>query len=328
MPKVTIIGTASWGTTLGILLSRKGMPVSLWTRTEEEAQQLNRTRQNSAVLPEIPFPHHLSATHALEEALEGSILVILAVPAQSMRQNMRLIKGQLKPSMLLLSAAKGLELSSSKRMSQIIAEEVDSQFQASIGVLSGPNLSREIAQGLPAATVVAAEDDTIVERVQEILLTPSFGVFTSTDVVGVEIGGALKNIIALGAGIADGLGFGDNAKAVLITRGLAEITSLGIALGANPITFSGLSGLGDLLATCSSTLSRNHYVGAELAKGRPLEVIKSNMHSIAEGVDTTIASYNLAQQHGVKMPITEKIYQVLFEGFDPRRAVTEMMRGT
>jgi glycerol-3-phosphate dehydrogenase (NAD(P)+) len=245
-----------------------------------------------------------------------------------MRQNMSLIKGQLKPSMLLLSAAKGLELGSSKRMSQVMAEEVDSHFQAGIGVLSGPNLSREIAQGLPAATVVAAEDGTLVERVHELLLTPNFGVFTSTDVVGVEIGGALKNIIALGAGIADGLGFGDNAKAVLITRGLAEITSLGIALGANPITFSGLSGLGDLLATCSSTLSRNHYVGAELAKGSPLEVIRSNMHSVAEGVDTTIASYNLAQQHGVKMPITEKIYQVLFEGLDPLRAVTELMRGS
>ncbi len=328
MPKVTIIGTASWGTTLGILLARKGTRVSLWTRTAEEAKQLNQIRQNSTVLPEIPFPHRLSATHTLEEALEGSILVILAVPAQSMRKNMRLVKGQLKPSMLLLSAAKGLELDSSKRMSQVMAEEVDPHLQANIGVLSGPNLSREIAQGLPAATVVAARDGAIAERVQELLLTPNFCVFISTDVVGVELGGALKNIIALGAGIADGLGLGDNAKAVLTTRGLAEITTLGIALGADPLTFYGLSGLGDLIATCSSPLSRNYYVGVELAKGRSLNEIKGSLQSIAEGIDTTIASHRLAQQHGVQMPITEKIYQVLFEGFDPRRAVTELMRGT
>jgi len=238
---------------------------------------------------------------------------------------MRLIKGHLKSSMLLLSASKGLELGNSKRMSQVVAEEVDACLQANIGVVSGPNLSREIAQGLPAATVAAALDGTVAERVQEVLQTPSFCVYISTDVVGVELGGALKNIIALGGGIANGLGLGDNAKAAFITKGLAEITSLGIALGANPLTFSGLSGLGDLIATCSSPLSRNHYVGVELAKGRSLNDIKSGMQSIAEGVDTTLATYQLAQQLGVQMPIIEKLYQVLFEGSDPRRAMIELI---
>lgn len=325
MSKISIIGTASWGTTLGVALARKEMQVKLWTRTEEEAQQLNQNRRNSAYLPEIPFPQHLSATHILKEALEGTDLVIWAVPAQRLRQSVRLAQEHLESSMFLLSAAKGLELGSLKRMSEVIADEVDPSFHDNIFALSGPNLSREIARGLPAAAVVAALNGAVAEEVQRLLLMPNFCVFISTDIVGVELGGALKNVIALGAGIADGLGLGDNARAALITRGLAEITSLGVALGANPLTFSGLSGLGDLITTCSSPLSRNHFVGAELARGRSLDEIKSRMHSIAEGVDTTIAARQLAQLVGVQMPITEEVYAVLFEGFDPRQFVADLM---
>jgi len=227
----------------------------------------------------------------------------------------------------VVSAAKGLEIGSGKRMSQVIAEEIDPRFRSNIGVLSGPNLAREVLCGLPAATVVAAENNTVARKVQRLLTTPNLCVFTNTDVIGVELGGALKNIIALGAGIADGLGYGDNAKAAFMTRGLTEITALGVALGAYPLTFSGLAGLGDLIATCTSPLSRNRYVGVELAKGRSLTEIISSMSGVAEGVSTTLVARNLAQKFGLEMPITEKIYQVLYENADPRQTAVEMMGG-
>jgi glycerol-3-phosphate dehydrogenase (NAD(P)+) len=227
--------------------------------------------------------------------------------------------------MLVISAAKGLEIGSNKRMSHVIAEEIEPNFRTNICALSGPNLSREILHNLPAATVVAAWDEAIARKAQRLLTTPNLCVYTNTDIIGVELGGALKNIIALGAGIADGLGYGDNAKAAFMTRGLTEMTALGVALGANPLTFSGLAGLGDLIATCASPLSRNHYVGVELTKGRPLKEITASISGVAEGVSTTIAAWNLAQQMGLEMPITEKIYQVLYRGVNPRQAAIELM---
>jgi len=227
--------------------------------------------------------------------------------------------------MLVVSGAKGLEVSSSKRMSQVITDEIEPRFWSNICVLSGPNLSREILFNLPAATVVAAWDEAVARKAQKLLATPNFCVYTNTDVIGVELGGALKNIIALGAGMADGLGYGDNAKAAFITRGLTELTALGVALGASPLTLSGLAGLGDLIATCTSPLSRNHYVGVELTKGRSLEEVTKSMTGVAEGVSTTVAAWNLAQQLGLEMPMTEKLYQVLYEGVDPRQAATELM---
>jgi len=242
-----------------------------------------------------------------------------------MRQNIRRIADYLESSMLIISAAKGLEADTGKRMSQVIAEEIDLRFRPNICVLSGPNLSQEIRQKLPAASVVAAENEAITRKAQRLLGNPNFCVYTNTDIIGVELGGAFKNVIALGAGIADGLGYGDNAKAAFITRGLTEMTALGVALGANPLTFSGLAGLGDLIATCSSTLSRNHYVGVELAKGRSLKVITRSMSGVAEGVTTTLAVWNLAKQRGLEMPITEKICQVLYEGLDPRQASSDLM---
>jgi len=242
-----------------------------------------------------------------------------------MRENIKLVGDYLNRSMLVVSVAKGLEIGSNKRMSQVIAEEIDPRFWSNICVLSGPNLSREVLHDLPAATVVAAEDEAVARIAQKLLVTPNLCVYTNTDVIGVELGGALKNIIALGAGMADGLGYGDNAKAAFITRGLTEITALGVALGANPLTFSGLAGLGDLVATCASPLSRNHYVGVELTKGRSLEEITGSMDGVAEGVSTTLAVWNLAQQLGLEMPITQRIYQVLYEGVDPRQAAAELM---
>ena len=325
MPKIAIIGTTTWGKTLGVVLAHKGLRVRLWARTEREAAELRNTEPNSALPPNITFPPQLSITSLLGEAVANVEAVILAVPSQTVRQNVRLIKGYLDRSMIVISAAKGLEIGSNKRMSQVIAEEIDPRFRSNICVLSGPNLSREIIRHLPAASVVAAEDEAVARKAQKLLTAPNFCVYINTDVIGVELGGALKNIIALGAGMVDGLGYGDNTKAAFITRGLTEIAALGVALGANPLTFAGLAGVGDVIATCASPLSRNHYVGVELTKGRPLKEITDSMTGVAEGVSTTIAARNLARQLGLGMPITEKIYQVLFEGAEPRQAIIELM---
>jgi glycerol-3-phosphate dehydrogenase (NAD(P)+) len=242
-----------------------------------------------------------------------------------MRQNIKRLSEHLDSKILVVSAAKGLEAESAKRMSEVISEEISEELHSSICALSGPNLSQEIAQKLPAVSVVAAFDIRVAQQAQRLLSSPSFCVFTNSDLVGVELAGALKNIIALGAGVVDGLGLGDNAKAAFMTRGLAEITCLGIVAGANPLTFAGLAGIGDTVATCAGNLSRNHYVGYELAKGRKLDDITTSMQGVAEGVATTQATRLLAQKLGVEMPITEQMYRVLFEGLDPRQAVSELM---
>ena len=325
MAGVAIIGTTTWGVTLGVVLARNGVDVRLWARTERECTQLKNAQHHADAVSAITLPDKLSIITSLSEALEDADAVILAVPSQRMRDNIKTISSYLKGSMLVVSAAKGLEIDSNKRMSQVIADEISPSFWPNICVHSGPNLSAEILQGLPAVAVVAAWNELIARKAQKLLNTPSICLYTNSDVIGVELGGALKNIIALGAGVADGLGYGDNAKAALITRGLTEITALGVALGANPLTFSGLTGLGDLIATCSSPLSRNHYVGVELTKGRKLEEIIKSMSGVAEGVGTTIVAHNLAKQFELEMPITDKIYKVLYEGLDPKKASLELM---
>lgn len=326
MPKVAIIGTTTWGMTLGVVLAHKGLEVRLWARTEEEASELRQSGPGSVLPPDVTFPSQLSVTSSLDEALAEVKAVILAVPSQKMRQNVRLAAGYLKGSVLIVSAAKGLESGSNKRMSQVIGEEIKPRLRSNICVLSGPNLSQEIAHNLPAATVVASWDEAVTRKAQRLLTTPDLCVYTNTDVIGVELGGALKNVIALGAGMVDGLGYGDNAKAAFITRGLTEISALGVALGASPVTLSGLAGLGDLIATCSSRLSRNHYVGEELTKGRSLTEIIDSMAGVAEGVSTTAAAWGLAQEFGLEMPIVERIYKVLYEGVDLRQVAAELMQ--
>ena len=323
--RVAVIGTTSWGTTLAILLSLKGLDVVLWARTDEEAQRINREGQNSARMPQVSFPPSLKATASLDEALADAALAILAVPSQRMRENVKTIRGYLSPDTLVMSAAKGLELDTGLRMSQVIAQELQDGFKSSICVLSGPNLSQEIVQGMPSATVVAAEDSKMAERARDLVMAPGFRSYSSSDIIGVELGGALKNIIALGAGISDGWGYGANSKAAFITRGLAEITRLGVAAGANPLTFLGLAGLGDMMATCFSPLSRNRHVGEELAKGRLLQDILFSMSGVAEGVPTTKAALQLAGRLGIEMPITESMYRVLYEGYNVRAAAAELM---
>jgi len=309
--KVTIIGNTSWGNTLGALLSDKGVAVKLWARSDAEAKELNQGRRR------------YSSTSHIGEALNGTDLTIWAVPSQKLRQNVNQAKDYLTNSMLLMSAAKGLEVNSGKRMSQVLAEEIAPSLKGQICVLSGPNLAKEISKTLPAASVIAARDISLAEKARELMESPKFFLSTSDDVIGVELGGALKNIIALGAGMIDGLGLGDNAKGAFIAWGWAEVVSLGVTLGAKAVTFYGLSGLGDLIATCSSNLSRNHYVGYELAKGRPLSEISASMPHVAEGVATTAAAHQLVKNQGLEFPIINLIYRILFEGLSPSQALSD-----
>ncbi len=315
MSKVAVIGATTWGNTLGRLLAEKGVVVNVWARTEARAKEL-RLEQRESVAKDIST-ECLSYTGNLGEALNAVEFVICAVPAQRMRQNLRLSNPHLNASMILISAAKGLEAETGKRMSEVIAEEAASVSQDKICALSGPNLSGEINQGLPATSVVAGRGVEVARKVQGLLDSPNFSVFVSDDIVGVELCGALKNVIALGAGIMDGLDLGNNAKAAFITLGWSEVVSLGIALGAKPGTFYGLAGLGDLIATGNSLLSRNHYVGYELGKGRPLSDIIASMSHVAEGIDTAIAAHRLANRLRLETPIINLVYSVLFESLPP-----------
>ena len=328
LSRVGIVGTTGWGTTLGVLLARAGHDVRLWARTAEEARRLNAERENSRLMPGARFPRGLLATASPDEALSGADLVLIAVPSMTMRENVRLIAGYVPSDALVVSATKGVEIETGRRMSELIAEETPALAPASIGALSGPNLAREIAAGKPSSATVAFTSPEAAERAQSALSSATFRVYRSGDLVGVELGGALKNIIAIGAGIIDGLELGDNAKAAFVTRGLHEITRLGLALGARRETFAGMTGMGDMIATAFSRLSRNRHVGEELAKGRKLDEVLAEMDMTAEGVPTTRAAVALAERCSVEMPITEMTERVLFDGFDPGRAIDELMRRT
>ncbi len=323
--RIAVVGTGGWGTTLAAMVAGAGRGVFLCARTEEEAVTLRASRENRRFLPGVTLPDDLTITSSLEQALDSCAMLMMVVPAQTMRENVRLVRPHVHEDTVVLSAAKGLETETGLRMSQVIAEELGREANEAICVLSGPNLSREIASGMASGTVIAAAREEVAEFARDLVMTGRFRVYTHSDVTGVELAGALKNIIALGAGAADELGYGENAKAIFMTRGLAEITRLGVAAGANPLTFSGLAGVGDLMCTCASPHSRNHYVGQELAKGRSLQEVKQSMRTVAEGVNTTKAAMKLASSFHVEMPITEQIFKVLFEGKDIHQAITEML---
>ena len=325
MAKVGVGGTTSWGTTLAIIAARQGLDVTLWTRTEEEASELKDSGQNYRVLPNAHFPASLKVTSSKEDTFSNADLIILAVPSSSLRSNTQAIHEFITQNTVIVSATKGLEAASSKRMSQILQDELSPSLHPGICALSGPNLAKEIVNGKPSSTVIASSNKEASKYAQSLLTSQRFRVYTNTDIIGVEFGGALKNVIALGAGICDGLSYGDNAKSSFMTRGLAEITRLAVSAGANPATLAGLAGIGDLVATCSSTLSRNHYLGEELAKGRSLTEILHKMKHVAEGVDTTVASLNLAQSTGIHMPITQATYNVLFDNLPIEQAISQLM---
>lgn len=325
MSNVAVVGTTSWGTTLAILLAQKGLSVSLWARTEDEANELTTAREHRHRLPGIPFPAQLQVTASPPDALRDAELVLFAVPSQTMRRNAQCVAPHLSAASLVVSATKGLEVGSSLRMSEVLASELHRPAGDGVCVLSGPNISREIVQGLPAATVVAAADLTMADRVRDLMMTPRFRVYSTTDIAGVELGGTLKNIVAMGAGMNDGWGYGANSKAAYMTRGLAEMTRLGVAAGAHPMTFQGLAGLGDLVATCTSPYSRNRRLGEAMARGLTLEQALATLGGVAEGPTTTLAARALAQRLGVEMPITEVSYRVLYQGLNPRAAIGALM---
>ena len=293
-------------------------------RTEDEARQLRRQGENRRFLPDISLPSGLEITCDPLAALAGSDVVLLVVPSEAMRRNVRWIAPAVGGEMVLVSAAKGLDIATGLTMSALIREEMPQLPPSSVLALSGPNLAREIAKGQPAAAVLAGADSERTRAARAHLMLPRFRVYTSTDVLGVELGGALKNVMAIVAGICDGLRIGDNAKAALLTRGVAEMTRLGVAMGAQPLTFAGLAGLGDLMATCASRQS-NRFVGEQLAQGRTLDTILENMDNVAEGVPTTRAAVRLAAQRGVEMPITEILYEVLFGQTTVAQATVELL---
>ena len=322
MTRAAVLGTGSWGTAFGKVLADAGTDVVLWARRPELAQAVRDTRENPDYLPGIVLPGNLTATSDPLEAVAEADFVILAVPSQSLRENLAAVAASLSPGSVLVSLMKGVELGSTKRMSEVIQEVADVPDQR-IAVVTGPNLAKEIASGQPAATVVACIDGDSAERLQEACRTAYFRPYTNTDVVGCELGGAVKNVIALATGMAEGMGFGDNTKASLITRGLAETARLGVTLGADPMTFSGLAGLGDLVATCTSPLSRNRTFGERLGRGETLEDILAQKQQTAEGVKSCRSILDLARKHDVDMPITEHVVAVVHEGMTPR----EMVRG-
>jgi glycerol-3-phosphate dehydrogenase (NAD(P)+) len=324
MVTVGVIGSGAWGTTLALLLAHKGITTTLWEHLPARAEQIQQQRENTLFLPGFPFPEMLQVTASIADAVQHKDLLLLVTPSQRLRENLRLLAPYLDKDTILVNASKGIETSSIKRMTEVIAQELP-EATTHVAALSGPNLSREVAEGQPTAAVVAADEHDVAVKARTILSTTAFRVYTSPDVIGVELGGALKNIIAIAAGISDGMGYGENAKAAITTRGLAEISRLGVAAGANPLTFLGLAGIGDLIATCASSLSRNQQLGRRLATGEKLQDILSTTHTVAEGVTTTRAALQLATRYGVEMPITKQLSLVLFEGLDPHEALRELM---
>jgi glycerol-3-phosphate dehydrogenase (NAD(P)+) len=324
--RVTVVGTGSWGTTLSILAARNGLATVLLARDSREADTLSSARENSRFLPGHRFPDRLQVTADPQQALDGCDMLLMVVPSQTMRANIRVLKPFLKGTTIVVSAAKGLELGTLMRMTEILAEELGDEWLDRLGAISGPNIALEIVAGKPATTVVCSTNPYVANRAQELLSGGLFRVYTNPDLVGVELGGALKNIIALAAGMADGMDAGDSAKAALITRGLVEIGRLGVAAGASIFTFAGLAGLGDLIATCASPLSRNRTFGQELARGKNTDEVRAMMHGqVAEGVTTTAAARQLASRYDVEMPITEQLYGILFEHKSPLEGLAALL---
>ncbi len=325
--RLAILGAGSWGTALALILADNAHRICLWARSQEHAKALQRERENRRYLPGFPLPSGIEVTSCLEEALAETEGVIFAVPSDAVRSVAESIRSLLPPSAFVLSATKGLEEGTGFRMSQVLMEVLP-EVEKRLAVLSGPNLAVEMARGVPTATVVAAFHEETARHIQQVFAqqsVPTFRVYTSTDVVGVELGGAVKNAIAIGIGVCDALGYGDNARAAFMTRGLMETIRLGRAQGAKAETFSGLSGVGDLIATAHSRLSRNYRVGYGIGQGKALEEVLREIGQVAEGVPTTRVLCSLAQRYGVEMPLSQALHCLLFEGFSPEEIIRNLM---
>ncbi|MFW6050847.1 MAG: NAD(P)H-dependent glycerol-3-phosphate dehydrogenase [Myxococcota bacterium] len=325
MERVCVLGAGSWGTALAKLLADEGKRTALWARRREQAEEIQSARENRAYLPGFRLPDLLQATSELERALDGAEMVVSVVPTHGLREVLDRASPLVPREVPIVSATKGIENDTLKLVSEIFEEHWPPELHRYLTYLCGPSFAREVAAGIPTVVSVAGRDQAVAERVQHNFATQRFRVYVTEDVVGVELGGALKNVVAIAAGVADGLGFGHNTRAALITRGLAEITRLAIHLGANPLTMAGLSGMGDLVLTCTGDLSRNRNVGLQLGKGLKLQEILEGMTMVAEGVRTAKSAYMLAEREGVDMPITTEIYRVLYEDKEPMQAVVDLM---
>lgn len=323
--KVTVIGSGAWGTALGHLMAQQGAQVTAWAFEPEVVEEINVHHENRTFLPGFPLPESYRATHSLQEALQGAELVLIVCPSHVMRTVMTSAAPYLPPEVPLVSATKGIENETLMTMSEVLEDVLPVAFHPMLAFLSGPSFAKEVAQQLPTAVSVAARYERVAARVQALMSAPYFRIYTSTDVAGVELGGALKNVLAIAAGAADGLGLGYNTVTALITRGLAEINRLAIKRGANPLTLAGLAGMGDLVLTCMGGLSRNRMVGQKLGQGLTLEEITHDMRQVAEGVRTARSAYLLAKREEVEMPITATVYRMLYEGLPARDAVTALM---
>ena len=323
--RIGVIGAGSWGTALANLLAKKGLDVILWAYEADLVDRMSDTCVNDLYLPDYKLDPRLRYTNQLRDAVNDRQAILLVPPSQVMRSIVSQLVGAIPEDCLLVSASKGIENDSLLTMSEVLTEVLGSDVAERCAYLSGPSFAKEVAAEQPTAVAVAAVDSDLAAQVQDLFSTDYFRVYTNTDVLGVELCGALKNVIALAAGVSDGLGFGYNTRAALITRGLVEMARLGKAKGARAETFAGLAGMGDLVLTCTGDLSRNRSVGMELGKGRSLGEILGSMRMVAEGVKTTLSTYQLAQKLGVDMPLTAQMYQILYAGKDPRQAVTDLM---
>ncbi len=323
--KIAVLGAGSWGTALAVLLEGKGYSVRMWEFFPELAAELARDRVNEKMLPGITIAESILITDDISEALESAEAILFVVPTVAVRSTATSAEPHLTGTPLIVNAAKGIEQGTTLRVSEILDEILPDRFSGRTVTLSGPSHAEEVSRGIPTTVVAASPDTEAATLTQEIFSTSTLRVYTNPDQVGVELAGALKNIIAVAAGVLDGLGYGDNTKGALMTRGLAEISRLGQVLGADPLTFAGLSGMGDLITTCISRHSRNRYVGERIGQGESLEEVLSGMVMVAEGVNTVRSAKELAGKTGVEMPITGAMYEVLFEGRDPGEAVLELM---
>jgi glycerol-3-phosphate dehydrogenase (NAD(P)+) len=319
---VAVLGAGSWGTTIAHVVASTGRPCVLWSRDADVARGINESHKNPRYFPDRPLAPSLRATSSIEEAAKGAPLIVVAVASSGFREVTRKLGDFVTGDQVLLSATKGLEPRTHKRMSEILKEETCAK---KVGALSGPNIAREMLDGQPAATVVASKFREAIELSAEMLASPRFRVYGNNDLLGVELAGALKNVIAIASGVSTGLGLGDNTRSLLITRGLAEIQRLGVKLGADPLTFSGLAGIGDLFVTCTSPLSRNHRVGVGLAKGEKLPQILEKLGEVAEGVNTARVCRELSQERGVALPIADAIYKLLYEDATAPSVIEDLM---
>ncbi len=322
--KVSVLGAGSWGTTLAVLLSNNGHLVTLWEHKRSYARILNKTRENKFFLPGIKIPKEIIITNSLDESISNQHMIVLAIPSQFIRSVLQKFGKRNLSNTTFVSVAKGIEKETLKTVSQIIKEELEVD-DSNIGVLSGPSHAEEVSRKIPTAVVSASNVKATAHLIQAAFITSYFRVYSSVDLTGVELGGAFKNVIAIGAGIVDGAKFGDNTKAAIMTRGIAEITRLGLALGAKPQTFSGLTGMGDLIVTCMSKHSRNRFVGEQIGAGKKLKNVLSSMKMVAEGVETSRSVYQLASQNDIEVPIAEAVYQILFEEKDPSKITYDLM---